>query len=157
MAWSPDRDALRGRVAVVAGAPWGPLVAALVTVVLALVGCGSDDAPRGGGAATTTAPPRSNDASLDGADLLRALRGGGFVVYFRHAATESGTDTSVRDLDNCATQRNLSAEGRAQAQEIGRAFRQLGIAVGVAVVRPRDGTFTVVATVSPAEWRSLGR
>ncbi|MGK7869942.1 histidine phosphatase family protein [Falsiroseomonas sp. E2-1-a20] len=58
-----------------------------------------------------------------------ALREGG-IVLFRHALAPGGGDPPGMRLGDCATQRNLSAEGRAQAVRIGQAFRERGIAVG---------------------------
>lgn len=66
----------------------------------------------------------------DGALLLTALRDGGHVIYFRHARTDwSQNDRDRSELGDCATQRNLSAEGREQSRRIGAAFRDLGIPV----------------------------
>jgi virginiamycin B lyase len=68
---------------------------------------------------------------LEGRALADALREGGYVLYFRHAATDfSQEDTDTRNLGNCRTQRNLTARGRADARAIGRAFRNLRIPVG---------------------------
>ena len=79
---------------------------------------------------TATATPAAGEA-LAGADLLAALRQGGFVLYFRHARTDfSQDDTDLRDLSNCTTQRNLSTEGRAQARLIGEAIANLAIPIG---------------------------
>jgi broad specificity phosphatase PhoE len=39
-------------------------------------------------------------------------------------------------LDDCATQRNLSAEGRAHARRIGEAFRKMQIPVGRVLSSP---------------------
>lgn len=61
--------------------------------------------------------------------LLEALREGGFVIYFRHAATDTSYDQNV-DLKNCATQRNLSQRGKEQSVAIGEGFEALGIPVG---------------------------
>jgi phosphohistidine phosphatase SixA len=54
---------------------------------------------------------------------------------FRHAATDTGTDTTD-DLSDCSRQRNLNAEGRRQSREIGRAFERLGIPVGRVLASP---------------------
>ena len=63
--------------------------------------------------------------------LVSSLRAGGLVLAFRHAATDfSKPDQDPVDLARCATQRNLSAQGRAEARAIGRAVRRLGIRVG---------------------------
>lgn len=79
---------------------------------------------------TASATPVA-DEELAGPALLEALRGGGFVIYFRHARTDfSQDDTNLTDLANCATQRNLSDEGREQARQIGEAFTALGIPIG---------------------------
>lgn len=64
-------------------------------------------------------------------DLWAALRGGGHVVLIRHASTVPGFgDPPGFRLDDCSTQRNLSDEGRAEAQAIGEAFRRHEIPVG---------------------------
>lgn len=63
-------------------------------------------------------------------DAVQALSQGGYVIYFRHAATDHETvDTDRENLENCATQRNLSDLGRAQAEAIGTAFGLLDIPV----------------------------
>jgi phosphohistidine phosphatase SixA len=69
--------------------------------------------------------------------VLGELRKGGLVIYFRHGATEAtGPSDTTTDLSRCETQRNLSAEGRAQATRIGTAFRVLGIPVGAVESSP---------------------
>lgn len=67
--------------------------------------------------------------------LLERLRGGGHVLVFRHAATDTGMDTTS-DLSDCSRQRNLSSEGRRQSHTIGRAFRRLEIPVGRVLASP---------------------
>jgi broad specificity phosphatase PhoE len=60
-----------------------------------------------------------------------ALRQGGHVVLLRHSATVPGVgDPTGFRLDDCATQRNLSDEGRAQAARIGAAFAARAVPVG---------------------------
>jgi phosphohistidine phosphatase SixA len=79
---------------------------------------------------TAMATPAAED-EFAGPALLAALRQGGFVLYFRHARTDfSQDDIDLSDLSNCATQRNLSAEGRNQARLIGEAIAALGIPIG---------------------------
>lgn len=57
------------------------------------------------------------------ADALEALRRGGCALLLRHAATDPGVgDPADFRLGDCATQRNLSAEGREQARRIGAWF-----------------------------------
>lgn len=57
------------------------------------------------------------------------LRSGG-IVLFRHALAPGTGDPAAFDVDDCATQRNLNATGRADARRIGEVFRREGIAVG---------------------------
>jgi virginiamycin B lyase len=79
----------------------------------------------------STAGAGSSAAELEGRALADALREGGYVIYFRHAATNfSQEDTDSRNLEHCRTQRNLTSQGRADARAIGRAFRDLRIPVG---------------------------
>ena len=78
-------------------------------------------------AACAAAP--SARAPLDPyAALLADLRQGGYVLYLRHAETETALESEVRDLRDCRWQRNLNQYGRDQATEIGARFRELGIA-----------------------------
>ncbi|MDB5891562.1 MAG: Phosphoglycerate mutase [Polaromonas sp.] len=59
-----------------------------------------------------------------GADMAAQLKAGGGVVMLRHAQTEPGIgDPEGFRLEQCSTQRNLSSEGRAQAQKIGQWFQ----------------------------------
>jgi phosphohistidine phosphatase SixA len=53
-----------------------------------------------------------------------ALGRGGVVAMFRHAAAPGVGDPAGFRLGECATQRNLSDEGRGQARRIGAAFRE---------------------------------
>lgn len=51
-----------------------------------------------------------------------ALRAGGVVAAFRHALAPGTFDPPGFRLGDCATQRNLSDEGRAQARRMGEWF-----------------------------------
>jgi phosphohistidine phosphatase SixA len=74
---------------------------------------------------------------LVGAELAAALAKGGNVILVRHMSTERNPDKlSGVDLSDCATQRNLSEEGRRQAAALGLAFQKLGIPVGDVLVSP---------------------
>jgi broad specificity phosphatase PhoE len=66
-----------------------------------------------------------------------ALRTPGAVVRLRHATAPGTFAPPDARLDDCATQRNLDASGRAQVQRIGEAFRQRGIRVDAVVSSPR--------------------
>ena len=75
--------------------------------------------------------------SLPGAELLAALRAGGFVIYFRHADTDhSREDQRPVNFNDCATQRLLSDKGRANARAIGEAIRALGVPIGPVLASP---------------------
>jgi phosphohistidine phosphatase SixA len=91
----------------------------LLLALTLLAGCG-DDEPRAGG----------RDAAL-----AEALRQGGVVLVMRHAKTENTTDR-VEVIGDCSTQRNLSEEGRAQARQIGRDIRALGLPVRKVLTSP---------------------
>ena len=71
------------------------------------------------GAAAAALAPRASGADADAA-LLDRLRRGGLVILIRHASTEPGLgDPKGFRVGDCATQRNLSAQGRAEARRIG--------------------------------------
>jgi phosphohistidine phosphatase SixA len=62
--------------------------------------------------------------------LWALLRNGGHVLLMRHAVTEPGIgDPPQFRLDDCSTQRNLSAEGRAQAVRVGRLLAERRVAI----------------------------
>src|SRR5262245_34583633 len=64
-------------------------------------------------------------------DVLKLLRGGGYVVVFRHGATYADqADTDPLNLDDVAKQRQLNDKGRADAQAVGDAFRRAGAPIG---------------------------
>ncbi|CAO3409115.1 histidine phosphatase family protein [Azospirillum largimobile] len=67
-------------------------------------------------------------AVLAGTRPAAALETAGLVVLMRHAEAPGVGDPPGFKLDDCATQRNLSDEGRAQAARIGERLRQLGLA-----------------------------
>lgn len=78
-----------------------------------------------------TATPETFENQLDGPELVEALRGGGHVIYFRHAQTEKDyADQVTADPNDGSTQRVLSEKGWHQAKGIGTAFRELEIPVG---------------------------
>lgn len=66
-------------------------------------------------------------AQADEGQLLAALREGRAVALMRHALAPGTGDPAGFRLGDCATQRNLSAEGRAQAEATGARLRAAGI------------------------------
>lgn len=82
--------------------------------------------------------PRLNDvAGVGDPTLVTDLRKGGFVIFFRHAATDwSQRDVSYDNVENRAGQRNLSDAGKADAATIGKAFRDLAIPIDSVFASP---------------------
>ena len=58
---------------------------------------------------------------------LERLNEGGFVIMLRHALAPGVGDPENFRLGDCATQRNLSEQGRAQARRLGERLRAHGI------------------------------
>ena len=70
-------------------------------------------------------------------EIANALRQGGYVVYFRHTATDfSKNDSAMKGYADCANQRMLSDQGRAQAREIGQRITALKLPLGEALASP---------------------
>ena len=104
----------------------------------ALAACGAawaqtqSQVPVASAAADTTWRP-----SLEGKALADALRGGGYTLYFRHTATDfAQQDQRLDGSGPCAEQRNLTAEGRNDAQAIGKAIAKARIPVGEVLASP---------------------
>jgi phosphohistidine phosphatase SixA len=75
--------------------------------------------------------------SLRGAELLAALRAGGYILYFRHADTDHRqSDDRMTSMEDCAAQRNLTDRGRDHSRAIGEAIRALGIPIGAVLASP---------------------
>ena len=75
--------------------------------------------------------------TLDGARLVTALRGGGYVIYFRHTATDfSKNDRQTKSFDDCANQRPLTEKGRSDARATGAKIRALHLADGEVLASP---------------------
>jgi broad specificity phosphatase PhoE len=73
----------------------------------------------------------------DGERLWTLLAGGGQVVMIRHAITTPGVgDPPNMRLGDCASQRNLTDEGRAHARRVGEAFRGRRIPVARVLTSP---------------------
>ena len=74
---------------------------------------------------------------LSDAQLVDALRGGGYVIVMRHGATfadQADTDPlNVEQPGNEAKQRHLNDKGRAAATAVGEAFRAMKVPVGLIV------------------------
>ena len=60
--------------------------------------------------------------------IFKKIQGGGYILYSRHGETIDELESNP-DLNNCATQRNLSEHGKEQAKQIGNIFRQQKIPI----------------------------
>jgi phosphohistidine phosphatase SixA len=93
--------------------------------------------------------PASPPDVLSGKALVEALRAGGYIIYFRHGMTDHATlDTDRVNLADCSKQRLLSAAGRQQMREVGRAFTRLGIRVGTVLSSPYCRTIDTATLVA---------
>ena len=85
----------------------------------------------------TSGASASAQASLSDAQLVEALRGGGYVIVMRHGAThpdQADTDPlNVEQPGNEAKQRHLNDKGRAAAQAMGDSLRAMKVPVGLIV------------------------
>ena len=76
-------------------------------------------------------------ARLEGQALIDALAQGGLTILMRHMSTDPvAPDPETFDVEDCKTQRNLSARGRAQAQAIAAALPKLGIRISAVASSP---------------------
>ncbi|ODN71283.1 histidine phosphatase family protein [Methylobrevis pamukkalensis] len=64
-------------------------------------------------------------------DVIAIARQPGIHLLMRHAIAPGVGDPANMDLADCATQRNLSKDGRRQAARIGERLNEAGIAVDV--------------------------
>jgi phosphohistidine phosphatase SixA len=99
-----------------------------------------------------------------GRELMELLPAGGYVIYQRHALTDTTRgDADPIDIKDCSTQRSLSDAGRALARKIGEAFRAVHIPVDHIVASPYCRAVETAAlefpllqrTTSDALWYSL--
>ena len=120
----------RSNIRAVPGLFYFPLLATL----LVLSGCGGVNPDR------NFAPPAPQEPAPEltaPADIVKALRAGGYVIYMRHGQTrrdELELESKSREagrfsLADCATQRNLSDEGIAESRAAGGRFRRMNLPV----------------------------
>jgi phosphohistidine phosphatase SixA len=86
-----------------------------------------------------------------------ALRAGGVALLMRHATAPGNFDPEGFRLDDCATQRNLSAEGRAEARRIGAHLKRFGLVPGEVLSSQwcRCRETAVLAFGSAQDWPAL--
>ena len=100
--------------------------------------------------------PAQQALLLEDQQLINALQGGGFNLYFRHEATDWSQDDAVNqagDWLSCDGQRmrQLSRQGRENAVATGKAIRALGIPVSKVLASP------YCRTVETARLLGLGK
>jgi len=101
-------------------------------------------------------PLGAADALLTDMALVKALRAGGYNLYFRHVSTDWSQSDEVREVDDWRScdplrMRQLSAAGRAAARAIGVAMRRLEIPVDEVLASP------YCRTVETAKLMELGK
>ena len=65
------------------------------------------------------------------------LRRGGYVIFIRHTSTDfSRNDAAMTSFEDCASQRNLTDAGRAEALAIGAAMKRAQIPIGDVLASP---------------------
>ncbi len=105
------------------------LAAALLILLLGL--------PAGGMAQGDQKSQALPPALFQGKELVRELQKGGYVIYLRHASTDTTQeDSDLSDFKNCAKQRNLSEAGRKEAKLIGEAVKRLKINISSVTSSP---------------------
>ena len=84
---------------------------------------------------------------------LQSLRAGGFVLYLRHGNTDNTRADRVPsvDLNDCATQRPLTEEGRQLAARVGEAIRKARIPVAEIRISPLCRVRDTVAIAFPGQ------
>lgn len=119
----------------------------LATCGLVLCACGAD-----GGTPPAEAPklllPEGPKTMLTGRALLDELKGGGYILYFRHFHTDhtkwhedpikpKHAEMTVKDFRaTCDQQRPLTAFGRRRAKDVGAFIRKHGIPIGKVLSSP---------------------
>jgi broad specificity phosphatase PhoE len=90
--------------------------------------------------------------------LWARLRRGGLVLLMRHAATDPGLgDPPGMSLGDCATQRNLSDAGRAEARRVGARLRAEKIPIARVYTSPwcRCRETAMLAFGAAEDWEPL--
>ena len=103
----------------------------------------------------------ADPAPVDAGWLVQELRGGGYLVFFRHTSTyreevemeSRNVSAGKLALDDCATQRNLNERGVAEARKQAAIVAKLGIPAGKVhasrYCRARDHVRWFTADVTP--------
>ena len=87
------------------------------------------------------------------------MRAGGLVLLMRHGSTEPGAgDPPGARLDDCATQRNLSEAGRAEARRVGERLKRERVPIERVYTSPwcRCRETARLAFGTAEDWSMLG-
>lgn len=90
--------------------------------------------------------------------LWAKVREGGYVLLVRHAATDPGVgDPPGFKPDDCATQRNLNAQGREQARRLGERLRSERVPIAKVFTSPwcRCRDTATLAFGKAEDWEAL--
>jgi len=90
-----------------------------------------------------------NAASALSVESREKLKAGGYVILMRHALTDGTGDPAGFVLRECATQRNLNAEGKAQATAQGLEFAAAGIPISRVMSSPWCRCIDTARLVAP--------
>ena len=109
------------------------------------------------GALALALAPQAQAQAREG-ELLAQARRGGLILFMRHANTDSGGDQPGFSLEDCATQRNLSEQGRDEAHRIGERLRREKVPIGRVYTSPwcRCRDTATIAFGSAEDWEPLG-
>jgi len=92
---------------------------------------------------------QTSPQTLSGAELVNALRQGGYVLAMRHASSPRQVpDKQTANADNVNLERQLDEPGRASAVAMGNALRDLKIPIGSVFTSP---TYRALETVRLAK------
>jgi phosphohistidine phosphatase SixA len=87
--------------------------------------------------------------TLSGEALVKALRGGGYVIVMRHTSSPRDVpDKRTANPDNVKPERQLDEVGRTTATAVGKALRDLKIPIGDVLASP---TYRALETVRYAQ------
>jgi phosphohistidine phosphatase SixA len=98
-------------------------------------------------------------AEITAESLWSTLRRGGSVILVRHTSTTAGLgDPAGHTLEDCATQRNLSDAGRAEAKRIGERIRAERVPIARVYTSPwcRCRETAQLAFGKAEDWSPLG-
>ena len=111
----------------------GTLIAAIAAVMIGCTGISYQRPP----STNEVLQIRRREIDAKNRQIVDDLRQGGYVIFLRHAKTDwSQMDIEPFDFTSCSGQRNLSEEGRSQAERIGEAYRALDIPVAEVISSP---------------------